>query len=559
MPTASTKSRARKATQKTKRDTRATATAGWPAAKHVGQRTETAAPESFDDNRVAEMSDRAWFWASLAVIAAAAFLRLYLLELKPMHHDEGVNGFFLTNLVREGRYQYDPSNYHGPVLYYFALVPVVLLGLNTYAVRLVPALFGVATVVLPLLLTRRIGRFGALSAAALIAVSPGAVFISRYFIHEALFVFFTFGAVVCLIRYYDAGRPSDLLLASAALALLFATKETAFISVGVLILAALVAILWMRFVWNDKLNLNAARYGSATDVALLFGGAIALSLFINVVFYSSFFTNQKGLAGAVESLKIWTKTGASEFHKKPFSTYISWLQAEEAPAFVLAMIGTTWALLKARQRFAVFTGAWAFGILAAYSLIPYKTPWLALNISVPMALAAGFAMEFMRAEALKRWGTQAPALIILTAAVGVSSYQTVKLNFYEYDNDSYLYVYAHTKRDTVRLVEAIENLARRAGTGTETPIAITSNTADSGYWPLPWYLRDYKSVAYLSGVGAPTQPVVICSQKQTPEMMAQPDYVQTGTYTLRPGVDLALFARRELATRRTIGESIAHR
>ncbi len=505
------------------------------------------------------MSDRGWFWASLAVIAAAAFLRLYLLELKPMHHDEGVNGFFLTNLVREGRYQYDPSNYHGPVLYYLALIPVYLFSLSTYAVRLVPALFGIATVALPLLLTRRLGRFGALSAAALVAVSPGAVFISRYFIHEAIFVFFTFGAVVCLIRYYDAGRHSDLLLASSALALLFATKETAFISVGVLSLAVLMAILWARFVWNDKFKLDAVRYGSATDVALLFGGAIALFVFINVVFYSSFFTNQKGLAGAVESLKIWTKTGTSEFHQKPFSTYISWLRVEEAPTFLLAVVGATWDLLKGRGRFAVFAGAWAFGMLAAYSLIPYKTPWLALNISVPMALAAGFATEFMRAEALKRWSTQVPTLILLTAAIGLSSYQTVKLNFYEYDNDQYPYVYAHTKRDTVRLVEAIENLARRAGTGTETPIAITSNTADSGYWPLPWYLRDYKSVAYLSGVSAPTQPVVITSQKQAPEMTARPDYVQTGIYTLRPGVDLTLFARRELAARPPTGGSIAHR
>ena len=38
-----------------------------------------------------------------------------------MHHDEGVNGFFLTNLVRNAEYKYDPSNYHGPTLYYLTL------------------------------------------------------------------------------------------------------------------------------------------------------------------------------------------------------------------------------------------------------------------------------------------------------------------------------------------------------------------------------------------------------------------------------------------------------
>ena len=42
----------------------------------------------------------------------------------PLHHDEGVNGNFLVTLVREGKYVYDPQNYHGPTLYYFsAIIP----------------------------------------------------------------------------------------------------------------------------------------------------------------------------------------------------------------------------------------------------------------------------------------------------------------------------------------------------------------------------------------------------------------------------------------------------
>jgi len=46
----------------------------------------------------------------------------------------------------------------------------------------------------------------ALSAAVLIAISPGAVYLSRYFIHESLFVFFTLGIVVAALKYYDTGR-----------------------------------------------------------------------------------------------------------------------------------------------------------------------------------------------------------------------------------------------------------------------------------------------------------------------------------------------------------------
>src|SRR6185312_444990 len=98
-------------------------------------------------------------------------------------------------------------------------------GLNTITIRLVVALFGLATIVLVLTLRRRLGTVGALSAAALLAVSPGAVYLSRYFIHETLFVFFILGIVVASLKYYEDGHPVYLLLAAASTALLFATKE----------------------------------------------------------------------------------------------------------------------------------------------------------------------------------------------------------------------------------------------------------------------------------------------------------------------------------------------
>ena len=85
-------------------------------------------------------------------------LRLYDLNLVPLHHDEGVNGNFLVKLVRDGSYQYDPNNYHGPTLYYFAALfpwivrvavwrrrPRQLRNDNDHG-RLIPAFFGIATI-----------------------------------------------------------------------------------------------------------------------------------------------------------------------------------------------------------------------------------------------------------------------------------------------------------------------------------------------------------------------------------------------------------------------------
>ena len=61
--------------------------------------------------------ERNWWIAAAMILLAAGFLRLLFLDLKPLHHDEGVNSLFMTQLFRGGYYHYDPANYHGPSLY----------------------------------------------------------------------------------------------------------------------------------------------------------------------------------------------------------------------------------------------------------------------------------------------------------------------------------------------------------------------------------------------------------------------------------------------------------
>src|SRR5438445_7369847 len=109
-----------------------------------------------------ERTDYLWFACAGLVTAVAAFLRFFWLDLKPLHHDEGVNGFFLTNLVRDGVYKYDPANYHGPTMYYIAFPFVKLFGLETIPIRVSVGIFGVLTVVLALFLRRYIGRWGSI-------------------------------------------------------------------------------------------------------------------------------------------------------------------------------------------------------------------------------------------------------------------------------------------------------------------------------------------------------------------------------------------------------------
>lgn len=545
---------------------------------------------------VTQINSRIRRWASLAILILAIALRFYALDLKPMHHDEGVNGFFLTQLVREGVYKYDPANYHGATLYYLALPFVLSLGLNEFAVRGLTALAGVLIVWLPLALRRRIGDVGALVAALLLAVSPGAVFYARYFIHESLFVLFTCGLVIFAWRFYETKRKEYALSASVCVALMFATKETAFISVGVLAIAFVSTLLFKKYVVRGE-SLSRASL-NLTDTLTFYGGRRRvlrltllcglLFLIINAAFYSSFFTYPQGIGKAFEAYMFWTRTGVSDFHAHPFATYTGWLQAEELALVLLAVFGGVTAVRKRANGLSLFVALWAFGMWLAYSLIPYKTPWLMLNFLPPMALIAGYGIDCLTCRANEKAHSRRkdsdnqsrrkivnsnhnagyqtinykPALLafaLVGAAFGWGLYQSVTLNFIAYDDELYPYVYAHTKRDVLRLVDDIETraAANRAPTmtgakpsssdevyrDTVTTIAV----AAKDYWSLPWYLRDYKLISYdVKSFAAVTDKLLIIStaQKAEADKVLGERYTQIGVYTLRPDIYLVLYERR---------------
>lgn len=552
------------------------------------------------------MSRPAWVISCAAIFFVGAVLRLYDLKLVPFHHDEGVNGNFLVRLVREGYYRYDPGNYHGPTLYYFAAAFPWFLrifganardhyGLTDVTVRCVPALFGIATIALVFALRKNLGTLATLAAAFLLAISPGAVYLSRYFIHETLFVFFTFGIVVALIKYYETAQPIFLVLTAISAALLFATKETAMISVAVLLIAFVITIVY-RWLWGasggDKKRKTDTFFERAGNpIKILIWLAISVLVFVAVwvAFYSSFFTNANGVIDSIATFRVWTRTSQTA-HVHPPATYLWWLMEQESPLLILGALGAVVVVLRPAKSMALFSALWAFGLLAAYSLISYKTPWLQLSFIVPLALCSGVAIEWFfdflkefEIGATQRWVAVVIALLIAIGPLpGAARYfddvisspqklsqamketpvhgstfipgsQTIDLNFLNYDNDNryYVYVYAHTRRETQKLVDEINKIAERTHQGDQTGITIVS----PDYWPLPWYFRDYKRVGYFGHMSASNEPIIIAKQEQALEIQETfgDRYQQvhsgvnaTGSYSLRPGVELLLFTRREL-------------
>jgi uncharacterized protein (TIGR03663 family) len=491
-----------------------------------------------------------WWWSGLALLGVAALLRLVLLTQKPLHHDEGVNGLFLATLFRTGRYFYDPSNYHGPSLYYLAVIPTAINnlfhwghGLSTFAIRLVTAAFGVGVVWLVLCLRRFIGSTAAIAAAAFATVSPGFVFFSRYFIHEILFVFFSLGIVVAWLWYLESGKPRYLLLGSASAAMLFATKETWIITVVVWLIAIPCSRIFLRL--RGRINREEPwlpEISSGKDprsLKKLYLQAAALFVAIGILLYSSFFTNPRGILDSVLTFTYWTRTSQSGTYNRDWWTYLDWLWREDAPILILGAIGTAVALVRARSYFIVFCAFWTMGIFAAYSLVPYKTPWLVLSLILPLTIMAGYLIG-----ELYQPGLRAFTAIIAGAAILFSLYQAIDVSFVNYDNDTYAYIYGHTNRDFLGLISEIDAIA--AANPAKQDIGITVVSPE--HWPLPWYLREYPRVGYYGHIVETSEPIVIALQPQVPQLQQQlgSQYRLYSTHVLRPGNTLVMFVRNDV-------------
>lgn len=531
----------------------------------VVRATEPARPERQPEASERDLFDRWFVPLALAILVVAAALRLPELALNPFHHDEGVNGFFMTNLVRTGTYVYDPANYHGPSLYYFALASEILFGLTTEAMRLVPVVFGMLLVALPFSLRANLGALPVLVAGALLAVSPAAVYVSRYFIHETLLVAFSMALVASTTLYLDRRASRYLLAAAASAALLFATKETGIITVIVLLIAITIAHVYTpwrhpaagtrrsgggRPARSAGIDAGGRTSRPAAGPAAPFlprwipvqdlAGAAVVFLVIYVLLYSSFFTNYpKGLINSLATFTIWTQTSGVT-QSQPLVQYLLWMVPLDVVILALGVIGGLVTAIRAPSRLWVVIGLWAAGITAAYSLIPYKTPWILLNMVLPLALLAGLAIsELWRVPRLR-----AAAPLVLGAAVLLSGYQAIDLNYRHYDDPSQAYVFVHSTREMLTMIDVIEATADRAGTGLQTGIVFTTPE----YWPLPWYFRDYPRAGFFGKIVPTEEAMIVANVNQEAELATTlaGRYSRIGQYNLRPGVDLALYLRNDI-------------
>src|SRR5438128_5058688 len=137
---------------------------------------EDTAPAEFPRLRTQLQRWKAHFaetdWAPWVIIGLAVFLRFFLLGIKPPHFDEGINGWFVDQVMKNGFYRYDQTNYHGPLHFYVLFLSESLFGRNLWALRLPVVLVSIACVWLTLEFEPFVGRNLSRLAQLAMAVSP---------------------------------------------------------------------------------------------------------------------------------------------------------------------------------------------------------------------------------------------------------------------------------------------------------------------------------------------------------------------------------------------------
>ena len=274
------------------------------------------------------------------IFVVALIMRFIGLGARPLSQHEAA--------VAIGAWQFlqgQASGFVGsPFVFSTNLLLFFLGGPNDATVRILPALFGSALVLLPALLRRELGRTGSMISSILLLFSSTLVFFSRDSNGVEISVVSGFAAAVMMWRYIQIRRSAYLYFGMAGAAIALTASAAGF---SMLIAGVVFALLFRWLTKSDepkRATASASSNGPVEDPAFVnsipsrteWRNAVLLFAIIYVAVATAFSINREGLGAAFNLFGGWL---ASFQNVGPISSPLNLLPVYEPLSLVFGFAG----------------------------------------------------------------------------------------------------------------------------------------------------------------------------------------------------------------------------
>jgi hypothetical protein len=210
------------------------------------------------------------------------------------------------------------------------------------------------------------------------------------------------------------------LLFGIAAGLAFATKETSILTFAATAATAIFMLAGSRILRGHATSLPAIDTAKASSHMFLAVAGFALT---SILFYSSFASNWQGLYNAfIAAPMSYVHRAAGDavsegaaYHVHPWWQYLQWLFGTNSCFAAFTACGIVFGIFSCRNRRKdveipstarmVFVASLVYStmLVALYSAIPYKTPWCALQMHIPLLLCGFLGLVlFATADGIRR-------------------------------------------------------------------------------------------------------------------------------------------------------------
>ncbi len=524
----------------------------------------------------------------------AVGLRLYDLGSRPMQAAEAAQALAAWRSA-QGLPQDAALGQLSPLLFTSNMFLFALFGAGGFGARLLPSLGGALLVVLPYFFRQRLGRMGALAASFLLALSPSALFFSRYLGGEIVVATCALAITWGLFGYLDQRQPKHLYTVTAALGLGLSAGSGTYTFILVVVTFVLALALVNRVAGPSMYWLRISDAWRAVRAAngLLRDGAALLAL-IFVLVCTAFLLHRSGLQDGIDLFTAWLSAFQPQAGAHPWYYPLQLLIVYEPLILVFGLAGAVY-LLRRRDPFSLFLAYWSAMALLLSIVAGGRGPGDVLLIVLPLALLAGafigrlldelaakavWAREGLFAVvacavlvnlglqlgAYAFWGRRshlilalaagfvligllvlywlsygprpalrAGALVLLLSLVCLTVSTSFHLNYRRASDPREIMIVSPTSRCVFDLVETLERVSSRRSGDSKT-IAVTVHR---GAGPaVAWHLRDFSNLQFVDQLSSAVDtPVVIApADEREPILGANysgQDFVLTSSWKLQ--------------------------